>query len=65
MEIVCGYCNNKFILDSIHIKKEEVKENPIIKGLYDAILGIKVSETTHKYFLYCPKCHQKIARFDY
>lgn len=65
MEITCGYCNGVFTLDSIHIRKEEVKEDPVIKSLYNAILGIKISDTTQKHFLYCPKCHKKIARFDY
>lgn len=65
MEMTCGFCNNTFVLDKIHIKQETVKENPIVKGVVDAILGFKTNETTTKYFLYCPKCHQKIARFDY
>lgn len=64
MDIECGYCKNTFILDKIHIKKEETKENPFVKSVFDAILGIKISDKTYKYFLYCPKCHQKIARFD-
>lgn len=29
MDIECGYCKNKFILDKMHIKREETKENPI------------------------------------
>jgi hypothetical protein len=64
MDIECGFCKNKFVLDKIHIKRELAKENPIIKGVMDAILGVKLSDTTYKYFLYCPKCHQKIGRFD-
>jgi hypothetical protein len=65
MEMTCGFCNNTFSLDKIHIKKELTKENPIVKGIMDVILGVKTSEMVDKYFIYCPKCHQKIAKIDY
>lgn len=65
MDITCGYCNNKFVLDKIHIKRELTEENPIIKALYGTMFGTKPQDKVYKYFLYCPKCHQKIARFDY
>jgi hypothetical protein len=65
MDIECGYCKNKFILDKMHIKREETKENPIVKDIMNKVFGVNISETTYNYFLYCPKCHQRIARFDY
>lgn len=63
MDITCGFCNNKFVLDKIHIKRELVEEDAIIKGIA-SIFGVKAQDKVYKYFLYCPKCHQKIARFD-
>jgi hypothetical protein len=65
MDITCGFCNNKFILDKLHIKREEAKENPIVKDIISKVFGVNISENTYEYFLYCPKCHKKIARFDY
>lgn len=65
MKIECGFCKCEFTLDKIHIKREQTKENPIVKGILDAMLGVKTSEMVYKHFIYCPRCHQKIARFDY
>ena len=64
MEMTCGYCNKKFTLEAIHIKKQMVKENPIIRGFWSAILGKPQEENTMKYFIYCPCCNQKIGRID-
>lgn len=64
MNIECGFCKHEFTLDKIHIKKEQVKENPVVKGIIDGILGIKTNDIVNKYFIYCPKCHQKIGRID-
>lgn len=65
MDIECGFCQNKFTLDAIHIRREQVNENPIVKGVFDAIFGVQPTRVDFKYFLYCPKCHRKIARFDF
>lgn len=65
MNIECGFCKHEFTLDKIHIKKEQVKENPVVKDIISKVFGVNISENTYEYFLYCPKCHKKIARFDY
>ena len=64
MKMTCGYCNNEFTLDKIHIKKEVVKENHLAECIFDAILGTNFSDETYKYFIYCPKCHKKIGKIN-
>ena len=63
MDIDCGFCKGKFILAKEHIKKELAEENPIVKGFMESIFG-KQNCVAYKYFIYCPHCHKKIAKFD-
>lgn len=62
MDIECGYCGGKFVLEAKCVKKEIVKENPITQALLDSIIGKTKDEKTI-YWLVCPCCNKKIGRF--
>lgn len=63
MNIECGYCGASFELDAKCIKKEKVKENPLVQAMIDGMLGKKLSDEKIDYFLICPCCNKKIGKF--
>lgn len=62
MRIDCGKCGTNFELTERCIEKEDCKMNEFSKIAFK-IFGMNFGESCTQYFVVCPICHRRVAKF--